>query len=331
MKSAAEAPIDATLIGTVPAVGSVETLSQGPARPQRDDDRLEIHGRETFLSGAPSPTRSLRLPPHAAAAALPDGGLVIAEGTRIPGTRPRQHHPPGIPARRLAQRRVEPPAAGRPGREPRRRAGQRRRSDARRRGDPGRSGLRRPPHHRYARDTLLLLDTVSGEVRARRPIGAVSSAMTQRWHPDGSLLALSCWTAWYSWSTWWIEPLHDGLHIRGGTTMREVIDFLPGVPRVLTLRRAEGMARRDGRDELASHDTDEPSRAARPRRTGRRPRQRRVRGRVPAGLRPCGHRPGVRPWAPDEGPSLAVRRDHSAPARPDPVPGSGRCGGDPAE
>jgi hypothetical protein len=111
-----------------------------------------------------------------------------------------------------------------------------------------------PPRHRYARDTLLLLDAVSGRIRARRPVGSIASDVTQRWHPDGSVLALSFWTAWYSWSTWWIEPRHDGLHIRGSTAMREVVDFLPGSSRALTLRRAEGIAHNDDRDELASHE-----------------------------------------------------------------------------
>ncbi|HZX37807.1 MAG TPA: hypothetical protein VFF37_05645, partial [Streptomyces sp.] len=80
MTSTAEIPIDATLIGTVPATGSVTPLS-GDRLVVRTDERLEIHDAETFLSGIPAPTQSLRLPPYAAATPLPGGGLVVAEGS----------------------------------------------------------------------------------------------------------------------------------------------------------------------------------------------------------------------------------------------------------
>lgn len=260
MTSTAEIPIDATLIGTVPATGSVTPLS-GDRLVVRTDERLEIHDAETFLSGISAPTQSLRLPPYAAATPLPGGGLVVAEGSRIRVVGPdgatrwelrharwhgghRDPRPPGPPA-------VSPDGSLVSVLVPTLATGERAAilvQDV-------------SPRHRYARDTLLLLDAASGDVRARRPIGAVASDVTQRWHPDGSLLALSCWTAWYSWSTWWIEPRHDGLHIRGGTTMREVIGFLPAASRVLTIRRAEGIAYNDDRDELASHDVgaDDPA------------------------------------------------------------------------
>ncbi|MEU9010085.1 hypothetical protein AB0D12_09890 [Streptomyces sp. NPDC048479] len=260
MMSTAANPIDATLIGTVPATGWIEPLSERRLS-VRTDDRLEIHDREAFLAGTPSPTQSLRLPAHSAATPLPDGGLVVAEGTRIRALDPDgstrwelahapwhggqwNPRPPGAPAASpdggLVSVVVPTLADG---------------------DTPAALVYDDPPRHRYARDALLLIDTASGQVRARRPIGAVASDVTQRWHPDGSLLALSCWTAWYSWSTWWIEPRRDGLHIRGGTTMREVIDFLPVTSRVLTLRRAEAIAHNDDRDELASHDVsaDDPA------------------------------------------------------------------------
>ncbi|WP_406001833.1 hypothetical protein [Streptomyces sp. NBC_00829] len=260
MMSTAETPIDATLIGTAPAAGSVTPLPGGRLS-LRTDEALETHDAEVFLSGTLSPTRSLRLPPCATAAPLAGGGAVVAEGTRV-----RVLGPEGNTRWELAHARWhgghrDPRPPGRPAVSP----------DGRLVSVlvPTLATDERapilihdgPPRHRYARDTLLLLDTASGEILARRPIGAVSSDVTQRWHPDGSLLALSCWTAWYSWSTWWIEPRHDGLHIRGGTTMREVIDFLPGAGRVLTLRRAEGIAHNDDRDELASHDVaaDDPA------------------------------------------------------------------------
>ncbi|MFF3324317.1 hypothetical protein [Streptomyces sp. NPDC002889] len=245
MESAAATPIDAVLLGTVSAPGSVEPLAQGQLA-VRHGDRLELHDRAAFLDGAsPSLLHARLLPPYARAAPLPDGTVVLAEGTRIraldPGGRtrwevphppwrhaPREPRPPGTPAvspdGRLVCALVPTLAAG---------------VDER---------------LYYTRDTLLLLDAASGDVRARRPVGAISSDVTQRWHPDGSLLAVSCWTARYSWSTWWIEPRHDGLHIRGGTTMHEIVGFLPGTTRALTLRRAEGIAHNDDRDELASHE-----------------------------------------------------------------------------
>ncbi|MGI5400098.1 hypothetical protein ACQEVG_11695 [Streptomyces sp. CA-135486] len=260
MTSTSETPIDATLIGTVPATGSVTPLAEGRLA-VRTDERLEIHDAESFLSGTLAPTRSVRLPPHSAAVPLPGGALVVAEATRVRALGPdgatrwellharwhgghRDARPPGPPAVSPDGRLISvivPTLA-----------------------TAERSTVLisdKPPRHRYARDTLLLLDAASGDVRARRPIAAISSDVTQRWHPEGSLLALSCWTAWYSWSTWWIEPRHDGLHIRGGTSMREVIDFLPDASRVLTLRRAEGIAFNDDRDELASHEVtaDDPS------------------------------------------------------------------------
>ncbi|MFI1396619.1 hypothetical protein [Streptomyces sp. NPDC020681] len=259
MTSTAETPIDATLIGTVPATGFVTPLA-GRRLAVRTDEALEFHDAETFLSGTLAPLRTLRLPSHAAAAPLHDGA-VVAEGSRIraisadgatrwelPHARwhggfqdPRPPGPPAVsPDGSLVSVLVPTLATGK--------------SDAMLISDD-------PQRPSYQRDTLLLLDAESGAVRARRPIGGVTSDLTQRWHPDGSLLALSCWTAWYSWSTWWIEPRRDGLHIRGGTTMREVIDFLPGASRVLTLRRAELIAHNDDRDELASHDVaaDEPA------------------------------------------------------------------------
>ncbi|TQK43476.1 hypothetical protein FBY35_4944 [Streptomyces sp. SLBN-118] len=260
MMSTAENPIDATLIGTAPAAGSVTQLVDGQLS-VRTDAGLELHDAQTFLSGTLAATRSLTLPPFSAAAPLPGGAAVVAEGSRIRALGPdgatrwqlsharwhgghRDPRPPGRPAvspdGALVSVLVPTPAV-----------------------DERAAILicENPPRHRYARDTLLLLDAATGEIRARRPIGAISSDVTQRWHPDGSLLALSCWTAWYSWSTWWIEPRRDGLHIRGGTTMREVIDFLPDQGRVLTLRRAEGIAHNDDRDELASHDVaaDDPA------------------------------------------------------------------------
>ncbi|MFI2212735.1 hypothetical protein [Streptomyces sp. NPDC020141] len=267
MTSTAETPIDAALLGTVRAPGPVTPLAGGLLA-VTGDDRLEIHEAGAFLSGALAPVRTVPLPPHSTAAALGDGA-VVCEPDRIRRVGPDgatlwelphapwhgchdEPRPPGPPAPHPGGGLVSAlvPTLAAAGADP---AGER----------------EGPPGTAFGNDTLVLLDAVSGKVRARRPIGGVSSVATQRWHPDGTLLALSCWTAWYSWTSWWIEPRRDGLHIRGTTTMREIIDFLPrprrsakdGPPRLLTLRRAERIAANDDRDELAAHDVgaEEPA------------------------------------------------------------------------
>ena len=110
------------------------------------------------------------------------------------------------------------------------------------------------PRVRYGADMLLLLDTASGAIRARRPVASVASGVSQHWQRDGATLVLSCWTAWASWSTWWIDPHTDDMALRGGARMREVSGSLPASDRVLTIRRAESMAYQDDRDELALHE-----------------------------------------------------------------------------
>lgn len=243
MTSAAQRPIDATLLGGVRAAGSVHLVSGGRLG-VRHEDRLELHDRTAFLAGGPSLLHSLALPRPARAASLPDGSVVAAESARIRAVGPDGHtrwalphpvwhhgsrgpRPPGAPV-------VSPdgllvcavvPTLG---------------PDTEERG--------------YGRDTLLLLEAATGAVLAERPVGSIASGMTGAWHPDGHLMALSCWTAWASWTTWWVEPRHDGLHIRGGVGMHEVVGFVPGTRRALTLRRAEHIAVNDDRDELAAHD-----------------------------------------------------------------------------
>ncbi|MER7046320.1 hypothetical protein ABT391_15765 [Streptomyces jumonjinensis] len=264
MTETAETPIDAALLGTVRTTGTVTPLT-GERIAVENDDRLHIHDARTFLTGATAPLRTLPLPPHSAATAH-DNGAIIAEAARIrriadDGTTlwelphapwhgsPYDPRPPGPPA-------VHPSGALISALVPTLTTGDQ--TTVHR--HPG------PPRLDYTCDTLLLLDAATGRIEAQRPISGIASVATQRWHPDGSLLALSRWTAWYSWSSYWIEPRHDGLHIRGGTTMREVIDFLPtgttpGTPRVLTFRRAEHIAANDDRNELASHEVtaDEPT------------------------------------------------------------------------
>ncbi|MEO3975342.1 hypothetical protein [Streptomyces sp. CAU 1734] len=260
MTSAAETPIDAALNGTLPTAGTVTPLPGGRLA-VRDGDRLETHEAAALLAGELSPLHTLRLPEQAAAAALDDGAIVAeagrirrvtADGTTVwelphapwhgPHQTPRPPGPPAVhPGGGLVSAVVPNLGTGR---------------------RTGRGAASTPP---YKSDVLILADVGTGDIRAQRPIGGISSVITQRWHPGGGLLAVSRWTAWYSWSSWWIEPRHDGLHIRGGTTMREIIDFLPGAPadrpRALTLRRAERIAANDDRDELACHEVtaDEPA------------------------------------------------------------------------
>ncbi|MBT2367477.1 hypothetical protein J7E88_19740 [Streptomyces sp. ISL-10] len=243
MTSAAQHPIDATLIGGVRAPGSVRPAPGGRLA-VRHDDRLELHDRTAFLAGDSSLLHSVALPRQARATPLHDGTVVVAESARLRalGADGRNRWTLSHPVRHHRRRDPQPPGApvaspdGRlvcavvptlhPGAEERCRL----------------------------RDTLLLLDAVTGDVNAERPIGSVASDMSGAWHPDGHVMALSCWTPCASWTTWWVEPRHDGLHIRGGVGMHEVVGFLPGADRAVTLRRAEHIAVKDDRDELGLHN-----------------------------------------------------------------------------
>ncbi|MEU5975400.1 hypothetical protein [Streptomyces sp. NPDC047315] len=259
MTSPAEAPIDAVLVGTVDAAPGSAAVVVGARLAVRHAGRLEVYDTGAFLRGGAAPRCAVDVPPGADGAPLGDGAVLagptcVRALDRTGSVRWEVPHPtwqggpphpqaPDAPA-------VSPdgtlvsvvvPALAEP-----KSNGTRVRHDG--------EGTR------YGRDVLLLLDAATGRIRAARPVNSRASVVTQRWHPDGSLLALSCWTAWYSWSTWWIEPRRDGLHIRGGTRMREVIGFVAGSARALTLRRAELLAPEDDRDELAAHDisADEP-------------------------------------------------------------------------
>ncbi|NWF28519.1 hypothetical protein HW130_20000 [Streptomyces sp. PKU-EA00015] len=243
MTSAAQRPIDATLLGGVRTPGSVHTASGGRLG-VRHEDRIELHDRTAFLAGGPSLLHSLALPCPARATPLPDGTVVAAESARIRavGADGRTRWALPHPVWRHSSRDPRPPGA--PVVSP-----------------DGRLVCAVVPALEpdteecvYVRDTLLLLDAATGAVLAERPVGPVASDLTGTWHPDGHLMALSCWTACASWTTWWVEPRHDGLHIRGGVGMHEIVGFLPGTTRALTLRRAEHIAVNDDRDELAAHD-----------------------------------------------------------------------------
>ncbi|MFC9228963.1 hypothetical protein ACFTZI_08360 [Streptomyces decoyicus] len=245
-------PVGVTLIGEGVAPGAVLAVTGGRVAIDTGD-RVEVYEQQAFLAGARSASYALRLPPQAKATLAPDGSFVIAEGAAVRAvdadgsTRWKLPHDPWHGGRR------EPRAPGFPAVSP----------------DGKLVSVLTPmlvddvaravlvydePHRGYGRDTLLVLDAVSGAVHARRQVASVASGVTQHWQPDGATLVLSCWSAWYSWSTWWIDPRTDNLGIRGGTAMREVSGSLPGSAQVLTMRRAENIAYQDDCDELALHD-----------------------------------------------------------------------------
>ncbi|GAB2575994.1 hypothetical protein GCM10027168_06210 [Streptomyces capparidis] len=254
------ARIDAVPLGATPApAGTVEPLPGGRLA-VRTREVVEVHARDAFLSGAREPLSRLHLPPRTRAAVAPDGGFVLAEGAalaartadgaprwRLPHdgwhgghTPPR---PPGAPA-------VSPCGTWVAAVVPHRLAD----------GEPGEVAVHDgPPRVRYGQDRLLLIDAATGEVRARRPVAALSGAVTLRWHPDGTVFTASCWTPWYSWTTYWCDTAGRTL---GGTAYHEAVGFLPGTARTLTLRRAEHLLPDDDQYELAWHDVHDPTRTA---------------------------------------------------------------------
>ncbi|MEU3601802.1 hypothetical protein ABZ714_24240 [Streptomyces sp. NPDC006798] len=258
MTSPAETSIDAVPAGTVATAPGPVLPEPGERLSVRREDRLEVYGSGAFLGGG-EPLHRVEVPAETPAAPL-DDGAVLAEPDRVRAvggdgaTRWELPHPPwrgGLGT---------PRAPGVPSVSP----------DGALVGvvvpalaeEPGHQVLFRDERTRlrYGRDVLLLVEAANGRIRASRPVNSCASVVTQRWHPGGRLLALSCWTAWYSWSTWWVAPRRDGLHLRGSARMREVVGFVPGSFRALTLRRAERLAPGDDRDELAAHTigTDEP-------------------------------------------------------------------------
>ncbi|MYT18171.1 hypothetical protein YWIDRAFT_07844 [Streptomyces sp. SceaMP-e96] len=252
MSKMGETPIGVTLIGEGSAPGAVAAVTGGRVAVDTGD-RVEVYEQRAFLAGARSVLYGLPLPPQAKATLAPDGGFIVAEGAAVRAvnadgsTRWRLPHDPWHGGNRA------PRAPGFPAVSP----------DGKLVSvltptlveDDSRAVLvYDEPHCSYGRDTLLILDAASGAIRARRPVASVASGLTQHWHPDGATLVVSCWTAWYSWSTWWLDPHTDDAAVRGGTTMREVRGSLPASAQVLTIRRAESIACQDDRDELALHD-----------------------------------------------------------------------------
>ncbi|MER7110321.1 hypothetical protein [Streptomyces sp. NPDC000229] len=230
----------------------------------RTRDRLEVHHREEFLAGVREPVGVCELAPGAQADALPDGGFVVAGASSVRAvagggaTRwevPHDawhggHRPPrapGAPAVSPCGRFVAATVPTLLSTE-----------ETAQRAVLVHDG---PPRRGYGRDRLLLLDAVTGDIRAEQPVAAVSGALALRWREDGAVLGASFWTAWYSWASYWMEPSDHGLRMLGGGMDRhELAGFVPGSSRLVTIRRAEGMSLDDDRYELALEDAFVPHR-----------------------------------------------------------------------
>ncbi|MEV4947950.1 hypothetical protein [Streptomyces sp. NPDC053755] len=250
MRTTGDERIDVVPLGTTRVQGAVEAITGGRLL-VRTPGRVEVHDREGFLTGrARSATAVLRTPDQGRATPGPDGGFVVAEVASVRAvhsdgsTRWEFAHDPWHGAARAHST----PSVSPDGRwvsvlvptlEP----------DSRKAAlvydlEPGRN---------YTWDELVLLDAATGEVRGRRQIRSLASGASQCWHPDGGAVVVSCWTAWQSWSTWWVDPRTDGLPLLGGTWMYALVGFLPGF-RALTQRYAEYLFADDDRDELAVYD-----------------------------------------------------------------------------
>ncbi|MEU2390354.1 hypothetical protein [Streptomyces sp. NPDC007369] len=226
---------------------------------------LEVHRRDTFLAvGAARPLSKVELPPVTGGGVTPDGGFVLSgelrvwctapDGTTrwelsdgiwpdgVRGDRVRGHvtvSPDGSLAAVVKSTLVTDPSL------------------------PAARVFDGSPERRYGPDTLLLLDTGTGEVLGRQPLD-VPALLTAGhvWQPDGARLAVSCWDFWDSWITYWLTAGGDGLRMLGRTTMEEAAAFVPGSARLLTMRRAEGFGGSREANELASYDTDTSERLA---------------------------------------------------------------------
>jgi hypothetical protein len=223
---------------------------------------VEVHGREAYLAGVREPVGGYDLPPGARAEPAPGGGFVVAgacsvravagDGTVLwefgHDTWHGGHRPPRAPGAPVVSPCGRHVAAAVPTllapEEVARRAG------------PVHDG---PPRRGYGHDRLLLLDAVTGDVRAEQPVAAVSGALSLEWREDGRLLGASFWTAWHGWASYWAEPSEDGLRmVGGGPDRHQLAGFVPRSSRLVTIRRAEHMSLDDDRYELALHDTADP-------------------------------------------------------------------------
>ncbi|MFF3690753.1 hypothetical protein [Streptomyces sp. NPDC002187] len=233
---------------------------------------VEVHERESFLNGGSflarrsQPLSSLTLRPGSgmSAAPTPDGGWAISDVTRMWTVRsdgttrwelPEDILPGGIDGLRIrGTPSVSPDGSlvtvvvSMLGTEP---------------SEPVSFAYDgRPLGSQPATDVLLLLDAASGEVLGRQEIAVESVDARLEWHPDGHLVAVSCWGLWRSWTTHWLEAHRDGLHRLGGMSMGQAVGFVPGSSRLLTVRRAENFAADDDVNELAVHDTRTSERLA---------------------------------------------------------------------
>ncbi|MFF3325000.1 hypothetical protein [Streptomyces sp. NPDC002889] len=246
-----------------PLPGGRVLLSRTPVTPG-GTWRLEVHERESllrgevFLLGRSQPLSSLTLP-SPSAWPVPDGSFVVTDGTTVwsvaaDGSRHwqltdelrpvgaewfRVRGTPSVsPDGSLVAVVVSMPVTERS--EP---------------SAPVSFVHDGPQPSPSSSDVLLLLDTTSGEVLQRLAVAVESVDSRLLWHPDGALLAVSCWGLWHSWTTHWFEVRRNALHRLGGMTMGEAAAFVPGSSRLLTVRRAEGFALDDDVNALASYDT----------------------------------------------------------------------------
>ncbi|GAA2498758.1 hypothetical protein [Streptomyces gobitricini] len=258
MKEAGDIRVDAVPLGTTEGTGTVRAAAGGRLC-VRTRGRVEVHDREAYLAGVREPVGAYEPPPGARAEPAPDGGFVVAGPSYVRAvaadgtvrwelghdTWHGSHRPPrapGAPAAspcgRFVAATVPTPLDT---------------EEVARRAAPPHDG---PPRRGYGQDRLLLLDAVTGDVRAEQPVAAVSGSLSLRWQEDGRLLGASFWTAWYGWASYWMEPSEHGLRIVGGGPDRhELAGFVPRSSRLVTMCRAEHMSLDDDRYELALHDT----------------------------------------------------------------------------
>ncbi|MGW2561611.1 hypothetical protein ACWCXB_20605 [Streptomyces sp. NPDC001514] len=263
-QDAAARCIDVTHLGRSRApMGWIEPLPGGRLLLRRPEV-LEVHERESllgdkgFLSTRSRPVSSLVRPSGSVrnAAPTPDGGWVISERRKVwsvgyDGTLRWQLRDTGLPEGVRGSVVLGDPSVSPDGSlaavvlstvvtEP---------SEPVRSRRARRAGPRPSP---YSSDVLLLLDPASGEVIGRHETGTEALTAELKWHPDGGVLAVSCWS--FSWTTHWLEARLDGLHHLGGPTEGEAEFFVPRSERLLTMERAQGLTSDDDLHQVAVHD-----------------------------------------------------------------------------
>ncbi|CAL9313602.1 hypothetical protein [Streptomyces sp. SudanB25_2051] len=261
MRETGDIRIDAVPMGAVDVDGDVRATAGGRIGVWTDE-RVDVYEREAFLAGPCEPVASWAPPTGARVEPAADGGFVVAEPSRVRAvtadgaTRWELPHDPWHGGHR------PPRAPGAPAPSPCGRFVAAAVPTLLPDEDRARAILvyDDPPRYGYGQDRLLLLDARTGAVLAERPVAAVSGAVDLEWRADGELLAASFWTAWYSWAGYWMEPAPDALRVLGaGGDRHQVVAFVPGSSRVVTMRRAEFMSLDDERYELALYDAGDPS------------------------------------------------------------------------